>query len=131
MIDLVGLNSLKVIRNGPAQVLDEVLPKLIFVHHAGRYDTSSFNKADSYMITDPTSITLKSNYLGNNPVSIAPEMALKFAIRNNYTAVLVQYGQKDSRFSHVYFLSPILDIDLFIAALNKSINSKLTYFQSF
>lgn len=130
MIDLIGLNSGKVVRYGAKKVLDETLPELIFLHHAGRYDTSLFSKENSYLITDANSILLKSNYLGNNPVSIAPEAALKFAIRNNYTAVLVQYGLEDSDFKHVYFLSPKLNINLFIAALNKSIYSKLTYFQS-
>ena len=130
MTDLVGLNSARVVRNGAAKVLNELLPELIFVHQAGRFDTSLFDKESSYLITEAVAIKTKSGYFGNNPVKIAPESALNFATRHKYTAVLVQYGQRDTNFSHVYFLSPKLDIAVFTSALEKSMASKVTYFQS-
>ena len=130
MIDLVGLNSGRVVRNGATNVLDETMPELIFVHHAGRFDTSMFDKESSYLITPVDSIKIKSEYLGNNPVYIAPESALNFAKRHNYSAVLVNVGQQDTKYHHVYFLSPTLDISVFTSALEKSMFSKLTYFQS-
>lgn len=130
MVDLVGLNSSRVVKNGSKKVVNELYPELIFVHHAERFDTSLFDNKSSYVITEARAIKTKSEYLGNNPVLIAPESALTFAIQHNYIAVLVQYGKYDTNFSHVYFLSPKLDISIFTSALDKSMSSKFTYFQS-
>jgi len=130
MVDLVGLNSSRVVKNGARKVINELNPDLIFVHHAGRFDISSFEKNLSYIVTEASTIKIKSEYLGNNNAKIAPEVALNYAIRHNYVAFLVRYGKHDTNFHHVYFLSPNLDIAIFTSALEKATSSKITYFQS-
>lgn len=130
MVDLVGLNSSRVVKVGATKVINELNPDLIFVHHAGRFDMSLIDEKQSYLTTEAAAIKTKSEYLGNNTVKIAPEVALNYAIQHNYVAILVQYGKNDANFSHVYFLSPKLDIARFTSALEKAISSKVTYFQS-
>ena len=130
MIDLVGLNSIRVLNQGAAQVLDSSKPDLIFVHHAQRFDMSLFDSNKSFIITDATSLKIKSSYYGNNPVLTAPESALRFAAENGYLAVAVQYGSIDKNFSHVYFLSRQVNKNLFISILLKSQEIKIPYYQS-
>ncbi len=130
MVDLVGLNSRRVVKEGASKVINELYPDLIFVHHAGRFDTGLFDEKLSYITTEAATIKKKSEYLGNNSVKIAPEVALNYAIQHNYVAILVQYGKNDTNFSHVFFLSPKLDIASFTSALEIAMSSKLTYFQS-
>jgi len=130
MIDLVGLNSARVVKDGASKVLTDLPPELIFVHQAGRFDTTPFDSSKSYVIANANEIKIKSSYIGKNSVVIAPESALNFAIQHKYVAVLVQDGRLDTGFSHVYFLAPTLNIDLFMTALQKSIVTKRTYYQS-
>jgi len=130
MIDLVGLNSIRVVKEGSAQVLNDTKPNLIFIHHAGRFDMSEFESDKPFFITNPKSIKIKTEYMGKNSVLIAPESALNYAIENKFIAIPVRYGSEDANFSHVYFLSPILNKKLFIAALEQSWKIKLTYHQS-
>ncbi|MBI3187636.1 MAG: hypothetical protein HYZ31_07230 [Gammaproteobacteria bacterium] len=130
MTDLIGLNTAKVIHNGSYNVIVDTKPDLIFVHHASRFDTSSLDKSQDFVVTASENISLRSEYLGKDPVSIAPESALKFAASNHYNAVFVRYGKKDTNFSHVYFLSPTLDEEKFIRLLRMSIATKLSYYDS-
>jgi DNA polymerase III delta prime subunit len=95
-----------------------------------RFDMSEFESDKPFFITNPKSIKIKTEYMGKNSVLIAPESALNYAIENKFIAIPVRYGSEDANFSHVYFLSPILNKKLFIAALEQSWKIKLTYHQS-
>ena len=130
MIDLVGLNSRQVLLLGSLSVLNSTRPSLIFIHQAGRFDMSQFDSTKPYFITNASSIKIKSEYTGRNPVYIAPEAALKFATESGYVAIPVQYGRLDRNFMHVYFLSPQSDIELFMTTLKQSWTNKLTYYES-
>ena len=92
MIDLVGLKSRSVISKGSEEILNTSKPDLLFVHHADRFDISEFDSSKLFQIKDARTIKIKTQYAGRNPVFIAPELALKFAIKNNYHAIAVQYG---------------------------------------
>lgn len=130
MIDLVGLNSRSVVSKGAEEVLNSSKPDLIFVHHADRFDINEFDSSKSFQIKNASAIKIKNQYLGRNPVLIAPESALKFAIQNNYHAIAVQYGEENSNFNHFYFISPKLNKELFIDVLIKSHQNKISYYQS-
>jgi hypothetical protein len=131
MIDLVGLNSAKVVKNGATETLEEAQPDLIFVHHAGRYDTSRLDSNLPFLESNTDSINLKSDYTGKNPVKLAPESALKYARAKGYSAIFVRYGESDKNFNHVYFLSPRVNKYKFLLALNNSFKAHLTYYNSF
>lgn len=130
MVDLVGLNSSAVVKFGPGNVLATLKPDLVFVHHAGRFDMSQFDSARPFFVAEAASIKMNTQYSGKNPVLVAPEAALRFAKENGYLAVPVHYGSADTNFSHVFFLSPKVDKDVFITTLEQSLQSKISYYQS-
>ena len=130
MTDLVGLNTAEVVNNGAAKTLIKAHPPLIYINQAGRFNTSIFNKKSKYFITPSTDILLSSTYLGRDSTKIAPEVALNFAIQNQYIAVFVKNGEDDSEYSNVYFLAKNLDLAKFIDVLEKSQSTKMTYYES-
>ncbi|HCE0437701.1 TPA: hypothetical protein NEQ15_003518 [Acinetobacter baumannii] len=130
MIDLVGLNSKEVVIHGAYATLEKYQPDLIFVHSSGRYNLSKIKNKNRYFFSvDPKNIILNP-YSGRNPVGIAPESALKFAIEKNYTAIAVRYGENDTDYSHVYFLNRNIDMSKFQKDLMNSFYEKTTYFNS-
>lgn len=128
--DLVGLNSANVVRSGPEKVLRELKPKLIFVHHAGSYDVAKLDSTKSYIVMESKDILKSTKYYSKNPEFLAAQAALDFAVYNSYQAILVQYGKADKNFSHVYFLSNDLGIEKFILVLEKSMTTKISYYDS-
>lgn len=130
MIDLVGLNSREIVLEGPNTVLEREKPKLIFLHHAGRFNYNEPLKNNiNFTEIDTKSISL-NKYEGKNPVSLAPAAALNYAQKNNYRTVIVRYGDYDEGYSHVYFLDRTLDINLFKKILDDSFKTKISYFDS-
>lgn len=131
MIDLVGLNSKNVVLNGPMQELEANSPEMIFLHHARRY---SFDDAPSdpsvhYFVVDLEKIRL-TDYDGRNPIDLAPAVALEYAEQHGYTGIAVEYGEDEERFLHVYFVSPKIDLEAFLLALDESFQTRTTYFST-
>lgn len=131
IIDLVGLNSKLVVLNGPLAELKRVAPDLIFVHHAGRFvfPESIKGKGMDYFVFDPRLVEL-NKYEGSNPVSLAPAAALKDAINRSLVGVAVKYGDKDTSYAHVYFLSKSVDLNKFKDAVSDSFSTKTSYLSS-
>ena len=133
MIDLVGLNSKSVVMKGAYKVLSEKVPDLIFVHHAGRYIIDGRYQHDSsvkFIGLSPKNISL-TPYQGSNPVALAPEAALNFAVEKSYKAYIVRYPTADGDFNHVYFLRPGVDERSFLRAIDFAVRNKIPYVKSF
>lgn len=129
MIDLVGLNSRQVVQQGAPAVLEQYRPELIFIHHAGRF-ASRCPEGEPFCLMPAADLKLAGPYNGNNPVLLAPAAALDFAVRHGYQAVMVRYGQDDAAYQHVYFLSPRLDMQRFLASLDDSFVIRASYADS-
>lgn len=127
MVDLIGLNSVVVVKQGAAYALDSTRPDLIFVHQATRFDISAYDRNQPFILTSSEALHVVPNYAGKNPVGTAPVAALAFAQAHHYRAVLVQYGKQDKDFSHVYFLAPTMDVRAFTAALAESRRHPMSY----
>ena len=126
MVDLIGLNSPRILSKGMRATLEEEQPELIFVHHAGRYDLSSFDSGADFVVLSPDALTLLPAE-SRNPVKRAPEVVLDYARERGYTAIAVRYLQ---RLDHVYFLAPTLDKALFLRSLEESLTIRPTYAES-
>jgi hypothetical protein len=85
---------------------------------------SEYNVTKQFILMDSNSIKLKAEYKGKNRVLlIAPEAALAFATKNNYSAVIVRYGTADINFLLTYiFCLPCLSKQ-FLKALYESFTS--------
>lgn len=131
MIDLVGLNSKRVVLNGPLAELQRVAPDLVFVHHAGRFVFPQHmkNEGADFFAFDPRSVRL-NQYEGSNPVALAPAAALKDAINRSLVGIAVKYDDHDLDYIHVYFLSKSVDLNEFKKALADSFSTKTSYLSS-
>lgn len=129
MIDLIGLNSRSVVRQGVDSTLEARQPAVVFVHHAGRFEVDAPADRPPFFVTSPEAIRVKP-YAGKNPVFHAPVPALAYAKRHGFRAVMVTYGRRDREYSHVYFLHPNLDRVRFERALARSFETKTSYYTS-
>ena len=125
--DLIGLNTVNVVRYGPEKVLQQLNPQLIFVTHSGRFDVARLHSAKSYFVADSKDIPLNGEYTGRNPELLAPEAALRFAVSQKYEAVFVH---EDIGWDHVFFLSKELDLTQFLSILEKSMRTRIGYYDS-
>jgi hypothetical protein len=129
MIDLIGLNSPATVLHGPAAALERSMPELILVHHAGTFRAPKDAESRDILEVDPHEIVA----ISPDQVSIreeAPLAALKFAQSHDYRTLFVRYGADDDSLSHVYFVSPSLNFDFFLAILRQSFREHMNYFAS-
>ena len=131
-LDLVGLNSKRVVLNGPLAELKRVAPDLVFIHHSGRFifpESLRGEGKDNYFTFDPRLVKIKE-YQGMHPVALAPAAALEDAISRSLVGVAVKYGEGDIEYRHVYFLSKTVDMSEFLQALSESFKGKISYLSS-
>ena len=130
MIDLIGLNSPETLVDGPKMALERGDPELLFIHHAGTFRAPVAGIGDDFVIVDPQEILSQQASGPTTREQSAPIAALEFAKNRGYRAAFVRYGATDTELSHVYFISPTLNFELFLETLRRSMREKMSYFAS-
>jgi hypothetical protein len=128
MTDLVGLNTPATIMLGPKTVLERDAPQLLFVHHAGTLRAPGETANKDVIIANPQEIVSIETTGAFSNLQAAPLAALEYAKNNSFRAVFVRYGANDAAFSHLYLISPELNLELFLETLRVSMQEESSYF---
>lgn len=130
MLDLIGLNSVEPALYGPSVAVEQARPELLFVHHAGAFRVPKDSSAEDIVVVNARDVLVDRADTWGTLGEMAPIAALKFAQAQDYRAIFVRYGADDIHLSHVYFISPGLNFELFMTTLRQSFKQRMNYFQS-